>query len=133
MFVKDGTLVRFIHYEGELADVGRHMGQQRGVHMLEAKLEPYLRHTAGHQLAGKVPRALREEPAHLHLTAVHRRAVAAGRPAATNSEGDLQMTAPTHVVRPLVAVGQEDTDRVGRKAAVLGELLRARFPYPTVS
>ncbi|MCW3840388.1 SchA/CurD [Micromonospora yasonensis] len=42
VFIKDATLVRFIHYEGELADVGRHMGQQRGVHILEEKLQPYL-------------------------------------------------------------------------------------------
>ncbi|MGH3645684.1 MAG: SchA/CurD-like domain-containing protein [Micromonosporaceae bacterium] len=42
VFIRDGLLVRFVHYEGELADVGRHMGRQQGVHILEEKLQPYL-------------------------------------------------------------------------------------------
>lgn len=42
VFLVDGMVVRFIHYEGELADVGKHMSQQRGVHILEEKLQPYL-------------------------------------------------------------------------------------------
>lgn len=42
VFLTDGMVVRFIHYEGEIADVGRHMSQQRGVHILEEKLQPYL-------------------------------------------------------------------------------------------
>ena len=35
-------MVRFIHYEGDIADVGRHMAAQRGVHILEEKLKPFL-------------------------------------------------------------------------------------------
>lgn len=42
VFINGGTLLRVIHYEGEIADVGRHMSQQRGVHILEEKLQPYL-------------------------------------------------------------------------------------------
>ncbi|HXL91048.1 MAG TPA: SchA/CurD-like domain-containing protein [Streptosporangiaceae bacterium] len=42
VFVADGLLVRFIHYEGELEDVGRHMSQHPGVHFLEEALKPYL-------------------------------------------------------------------------------------------
>lgn len=42
VFLTGGMVVRFIHYEGELADVGRHMARQRGVHLLEEKLQPYL-------------------------------------------------------------------------------------------
>ncbi|GHF28080.1 SchA/CurD-like domain-containing protein [Streptomyces morookaense] len=42
VFIKDGLLVRVIHYEGDIKDVGRHMSRQRGVHILEEKLKPYL-------------------------------------------------------------------------------------------
>ncbi|WP_216215922.1 SchA/CurD-like domain-containing protein [Amycolatopsis aidingensis] len=42
VFIKDDIMVRVIHYEGSLVDVGRHMGQQQGVHELESKLAPYL-------------------------------------------------------------------------------------------
>lgn len=42
VFVKDDVLVRVIHYEGEFAAVGRHMAAQRGVHVLEEQLAPYL-------------------------------------------------------------------------------------------
>jgi hypothetical protein len=42
VFIKDGFMVRFIHYEGDIADVGRHMAGQRGVHILEEKLKPFL-------------------------------------------------------------------------------------------
>lgn len=42
VFIKDGLLIRVIHYEGDIQDVGRHMSQQRGVHILEEKLKPYL-------------------------------------------------------------------------------------------
>ncbi|GAA1262289.1 SchA/CurD-like domain-containing protein [Kitasatospora nipponensis] len=42
VFVKDDVLVRVIHYEGDFAAVGRHMAAQRGVHVLEEKLAPYL-------------------------------------------------------------------------------------------
>jgi hypothetical protein len=43
VFVKDDVMVRVIHYEGDFAAIGRHMAGQRGVHLIEEKLEPYLR------------------------------------------------------------------------------------------
>jgi len=42
VFIKDDILVRVIHYEGEFAAVGKHMAAQKGVHILEEKLQPYL-------------------------------------------------------------------------------------------
>ncbi|MFK8849734.1 SchA/CurD-like domain-containing protein [Streptomyces sp. Ac-502] len=42
VFLKDDVLVRVIHYEGDFAAVGRHMAAQKGVHVLEEKLAPYL-------------------------------------------------------------------------------------------
>jgi hypothetical protein len=42
VFIKDDILVRVIHYEGEFAAVGRHMAAQKGVHLLEQRLAPYL-------------------------------------------------------------------------------------------
>ncbi|MGW5869043.1 SchA/CurD-like domain-containing protein [Streptomyces sp. NPDC055239] len=42
VFVKDETLIRVIHYEGDFAAVGKHMAAQKGVHILEEKLAPYL-------------------------------------------------------------------------------------------
>lgn len=42
VFIQDEVMVRIIHYEGDLADVSRHMSGQKGVHSLEAKLAPYL-------------------------------------------------------------------------------------------
>ncbi|MFI9388434.1 SchA/CurD-like domain-containing protein [Kutzneria sp. NPDC052558] len=42
VFVKDDVLVRIIHYEGEFAAVAGHMAQQRGVHLLEQALAPFL-------------------------------------------------------------------------------------------
>jgi hypothetical protein len=42
VFLLDGVVVRFIHYEGDITDVGKHMSHQRGVHILEEKLQPYL-------------------------------------------------------------------------------------------
>lgn len=42
VFIKDTVMVRVIHYEGDLADVSRHMATQPGVHQIEAKLAPYL-------------------------------------------------------------------------------------------
>jgi hypothetical protein len=44
VFVKDDVMVRVIHYEGDFAAVGKHMARQRGVHVLEEKLAPYLAH-----------------------------------------------------------------------------------------
>lgn len=42
VFIKDDLMVRVIHYSGDFAAIGRHMAQQRGVHLLEEKLAPYL-------------------------------------------------------------------------------------------
>lgn len=42
VFVSDTMLVRVIHYEGDIADVGKHMSHQKGVHILESKLQPLL-------------------------------------------------------------------------------------------
>jgi hypothetical protein len=42
VFIKDDVMVRVIHYEGDFAWVGRHMGQQQGVHLIEDALAPYL-------------------------------------------------------------------------------------------
>lgn len=45
VFIKDEIMVRVIHYEGDFAAIGRHMANQRGVHLLEEKLAPYLAET----------------------------------------------------------------------------------------
>ncbi|QNP69678.1 SchA/CurD [Streptomyces roseirectus] len=42
VFLKDDVLVRVIHYEGDFSAVARHMAAQKGVHVLEEKLAPYL-------------------------------------------------------------------------------------------
>lgn len=42
VFIKDGLMVRVIHYEGDFAAIGQHMARQQGVHALEEKLAPYL-------------------------------------------------------------------------------------------
>lgn len=42
VFIKDDVVVRVIHYEGDFAAIGRHVGAQRGTHMIEEKLAPYL-------------------------------------------------------------------------------------------
>lgn len=43
VFINDDVLIRVIHYEGDFAPVGRHMGSHPGVHSLESQLQPYLR------------------------------------------------------------------------------------------
>ena len=43
VFIRDGLLVRFIEYEGDLDAVARHMAVQPGVQEVERKLKPYLR------------------------------------------------------------------------------------------
>ncbi|MFD9893899.1 SchA/CurD-like domain-containing protein [Amycolatopsis sp. NPDC059027] len=43
VFIKDDVMVRVIHYEGEFAAIARHMAAQRGVHLIEDQLAPYLR------------------------------------------------------------------------------------------
>ncbi|KNB49927.1 SchA/CurD-like domain-containing protein [Streptomyces caatingaensis] len=42
VFVKDDVMVRVIHYEGDFAAIARHMAAQRGVHLVEERLAPYL-------------------------------------------------------------------------------------------
>ncbi|MEV5753945.1 SchA/CurD-like domain-containing protein [Actinoallomurus sp. NPDC052308] len=42
VFIKDDVMVRVIHYEGDFRAVAAHMGRQKGVHLLEEKLAPYL-------------------------------------------------------------------------------------------
>lgn len=42
VFVKEDVVVRVIHYEGDFAAIGRHVGMQRGVHLIEDKLQPFL-------------------------------------------------------------------------------------------
>ncbi|MFB9925527.1 SchA/CurD-like domain-containing protein [Amycolatopsis halotolerans] len=42
VFVQDDVVVRFVHYEGDFSAVGRHVGAQRGVHLVEEALAPYL-------------------------------------------------------------------------------------------
>jgi hypothetical protein len=42
VFIQDDVLVRVIHYEGDFAAIGRHMGQQQTVHLLEAQMAPFL-------------------------------------------------------------------------------------------
>ena len=42
VFIKDDIIVRVIHYEGEFAAIGRHMAAQKGVHLIEEALAPYL-------------------------------------------------------------------------------------------
>jgi SAM-dependent methyltransferase len=42
VFIADDVVVRVIHYEGDLADVARHMAGQKGVHLIEERLAPYL-------------------------------------------------------------------------------------------
>lgn len=42
VFVQEDVVVRIVHYEGDFAAVGRHVGAQRGVHLIEKALAPYL-------------------------------------------------------------------------------------------
>lgn len=42
VFIKDDVLVRVIHYEGDFSGIARHMAGQRGVHLIEEQLAPYL-------------------------------------------------------------------------------------------
>ncbi|WP_306212586.1 SchA/CurD-like domain-containing protein [Actinoplanes sp. RD1] len=42
VFIQNDLMVRVIHYDGELADVSRHMAGQQGVHSLESRLAPFL-------------------------------------------------------------------------------------------
>ncbi|MFI6823872.1 SchA/CurD-like domain-containing protein [Micromonospora sp. NPDC050187] len=43
VFIKDEIVIRVIHYEGDFSAIGRHMGQQAGVHDLEGRLAKYLK------------------------------------------------------------------------------------------
>ena len=42
VFISEDVVVRVIHYEGDFAEVGRKVGAQRGTHLIEEKLAPYL-------------------------------------------------------------------------------------------
>src|SRR6266481_4722386 len=42
VFVKEDVVVRVIHFEGDFSVLGRHVGCQRGVHLIEEKLQPIL-------------------------------------------------------------------------------------------
>ncbi|GIF07081.1 SchA/CurD-like domain-containing protein [Actinoplanes siamensis] len=42
VFVKEDVVVRIIHFEGDFAAIGRHVAAQRGVHLIEEKLQPFL-------------------------------------------------------------------------------------------
>jgi SchA/CurD like domain len=42
VFIKDDVMVRMIHYEGDFSAIAAHMARQKGVHLLEEKLAPYL-------------------------------------------------------------------------------------------
>lgn len=42
VFIKDDLMVRIIHYEGDIGALARHMAGQRGVHLVEQQLSPYL-------------------------------------------------------------------------------------------
>lgn len=42
VFIKDDVIVRVIHYEGDFSAIGKHMAQQKGVHLIEEALKPYL-------------------------------------------------------------------------------------------
>nr|AHX24711.1 hypothetical protein arx26 [uncultured bacterium] len=42
VFIKEDVIVRVIHYEGDFAAIGAHMAAQRGVHLIEEALAPYL-------------------------------------------------------------------------------------------
>ncbi|MFI0787277.1 SchA/CurD-like domain-containing protein [Streptomyces lydicus] len=44
VFLSDDVLVRVIHYEGDFQALARHMAAQRGVHLLEERLQPFLAH-----------------------------------------------------------------------------------------
>ncbi|OXM43480.1 SchA/CurD-like domain-containing protein [Amycolatopsis alba] len=43
VFIRDGLLVRFIEYEGDLTAIAKFMAAQPGVREVERKLKPYLR------------------------------------------------------------------------------------------
>lgn len=43
VFIRDGFMVRFIHYSGgTISDIGRHMAEQDGVREIERLLKPYI-------------------------------------------------------------------------------------------
>ncbi|MFI5495798.1 SchA/CurD-like domain-containing protein [Actinoplanes sp. NPDC051859] len=42
VFIKDTVMVRVIHYEGDFAHIARTMATQKGVHVIEDKLAPFL-------------------------------------------------------------------------------------------
>jgi hypothetical protein len=42
VFIKDDVVVRVVHYEGDFAAVGQKVGAQRGTHLIEEQLAPFL-------------------------------------------------------------------------------------------
>jgi hypothetical protein len=42
VFFKEDTIVRVIQFDGDISDVMRHMGRQKGVRDLEDAVDPYL-------------------------------------------------------------------------------------------
>lgn len=52
VFIKDESLVRVIHYEGDFAAVGRHMAAQRGVAPAGGAAGALPRRAAGHHQRG---------------------------------------------------------------------------------
>jgi len=42
VFIKDDVVVRVIHFEGEFSAIAKHMAAQKGVHLIEDALAPYL-------------------------------------------------------------------------------------------
>lgn len=42
VFVRDDTLVRMIHYQGDFGAIARHLAGQRYVHQIEEAVAPYL-------------------------------------------------------------------------------------------
>lgn len=42
VFIKDDVMMRVIHYDGDFAAIARHMAGQRGVHLIEEQLAPFL-------------------------------------------------------------------------------------------
>ena len=42
VFVKDGVLVRLVHYEGDFSGIARHLAGQHHVHIIEDRIAPFL-------------------------------------------------------------------------------------------
>jgi hypothetical protein len=42
VFLKDDTLVRVIHYQGDFSAIPRHVARQPAIHEFEQRIQPYL-------------------------------------------------------------------------------------------